>query len=256
MFSIRAMLSLAQFLELQNHNLSALLLDKHGVGVLGVCNTSQVLADLVSALYGAPDGALSSLLSEVAQTQGDLRNRISPRYRYDERFRDLKACLLLDGYLLTDRELVPIDPSITEGPAVEDDLTRELNASGLSDAGAVIQKLEDSAHAFRGASPNFNACLNDARVALQTLATNIAQVRSSSDLGSFDPTKWGSVIAYLRSTSFITDEEEKGLVGVFGFVSPGSHRPLGLSDEEFARLGRSFVAGMCWFLVKRYRAVP
>ena len=49
-------------------------------------------------------------------------------------------------------------------------------------------------------------------------------------------------------------EAERGLVGVFGFVSPGSHRPLGFSEAEFARLGRGFVAGMCWFLVKRFRA--
>jgi hypothetical protein len=162
---------------------------------------------------------------------------------------------MLDGYLLSDREIVPLDPSIAEEPPVEDDLTRELNASGLSCAGVVIQKLEDSAAAFRASPPNVNSCLNDTRVSLQTLATDIALVRSSLHPGSFDPTKWGSVIAYIRSTGFITDEEEKGLVGVFGFVSPGSHRPLGLSDAEFARLGRSFAAGMCWFLVKRYRAV-
>ena len=36
----------------------------------------------------------------------------------------------------------------------------------------------------------------------------------------------------------------------------GSHCPLGLSEEEFTRLGRTFIVGMCWFLVKRYGAVP
>jgi hypothetical protein len=166
------------------------------------------------------------------------------------------ACLLLDGYVFDNRKLVPLDPSITEGPPLEDDLIRELNASGLPGAGEVIQKLEQSAQAFRGSPPNFNSCLNDARVSLQSIATQIAKVRLASHPVSFDPTKWGAVIAYLKSTDFITDDEEKGLVGVFGFVSPGSHRPLGLSGQEFARLGRSFVAGICWFLVKRYRAVP
>jgi len=56
-----------------------------------------------------------------------------------------------------------------------------------------------------------------------------------------------------RAQASSTKEEERGLVGVFGFVSPGSHRPLGFSEAEFARLGRSFVAGMCWFLVKSFR---
>ena len=152
--------------------------------------------------------------------------------------------------------MVPLDPSIPETPALEDDLTRELKASGLPDVHDLIGRLEASAQAFRASSPNFNSCLNDARVALQGIATKIAQARSVSQPGSFDPTKWGSVITYFRSTDFITDEEERGLVGVFGFVSPGSHRPLGLSDQEFARLGRSFAIGMCWFLVKRYRAAP
>ena len=66
--------------------------------------------------------------------------------------------------------------------------------------------------------------------------------------------KWGSIIEYLRASGLITIEEERGLAGVFGFVSPGSHRPLGLSDQELARLGRSFASGMCWFLIKKYRA--
>jgi hypothetical protein len=118
----------------------------------------------------------------------------------------------------------------------------------------VIQKLDDSANAFRSSNPNYNACLNDARVALQTLATAIAQARAAAHPGSFDAKKWDSIIAYLRASAFITVEEERGLTGVFGFVSPGSHRPLGLSHQELARLGRSFISGMCWFLIKLYQA--
>jgi hypothetical protein len=53
---------------------------------------------------------------------------------------------------------------------------------------------------------------------------------------------------------FITNEEEKGLVGVYGFVSPGSHRPLGIPEEQMTRLGRSLALGMCWFLVKSYQS--
>ena len=147
-----------------------------------------------------------------------------------------------------------MDPSIVGAPPVEDDLTRELSESGLPNSGAVARKLGASAEAFRASAPNYNASLNDARVALQTLAKSIADARRPAHPGSFERSKWGSVISYLHSTGFITKEEENGLVGVFGFVSPGSHRPLGFSEAEFARLGRGFVAGMCWFLVKRFRA--
>jgi len=260
MVGSRTVRSLAQYLELQNGELITLLLEKHrlyaGAVSEAVRYRTGLLTALVQSLDAGGEAQLSALLDEIARTSGDLRNRVSPRYRYDERFADLQQCLQLDGYLIADNRLIPLDPSIVGSPPLEDDLTRELANSGLPSASDVIQKLNDSAQSFRVPTPNYNASLNDARIALQTLATSIADARVSAHPGPFEQSKWGSVIAYLRSTGFITEEEERGLVGVFGFVSPGSHRPLGLSEAEFARLGRSFVAGMCWFLVKRYRANP
>ena len=70
--------------------------------------------------------------------------------------------------------------------------------------------------------------------------------------GTYDESKWGQVLAYLRTSGLITAEEEKGLSGVFGFVSPGAHEPFGPDDIEMARLGRSLVIGMIYFLVKRF----
>ena len=84
------------------------------------------------------------------------------------------------------------------------------------------------------------------------MARSIAVTLQTGDTPSFDQTKWGSVIGFLRQVEFITQEEEKGLAGVYGFVSPGSHRPLGIPEEQMARLGRSLALGMCWFLVKSY----
>lgn len=258
MIGTRTLRSLAQYLELQDGELIALLLEKHGLYTDGVSEAARyqtgVLTALVEALDAGTESQISSLFDELTRTSGDLRNRVSPRYRYDERFADLQRCLELDGYLIEGETLIPVDPTIAGTPPVEDDLSRELAASGLPNSGEVVQKLSDSAESFRASTPNYNASLNDARVALQTLATDIADARLPAHPGSFERPKWGSIIAYLRSTGFITDEEERGLVGVFGFVSPGSHRPLGFSEAEFARLGRGFVAGMCWFLVKRLHA--
>jgi hypothetical protein len=254
MLSSRTIYSLAQYLALQDQDFAGTLLTKHGLNGWSVQITTHVLSDTVAALQAGSEDQLAGLPDEIARTPGDLRSRVNPRYRYDERFEDLQRCLQLDGYRLDDNGLTPIDPSVVGVPPLDDDLTRELNASGLLGVAQVIQKLEDSANAFRGSKPNYNACLNDARVALQTLATAITRARAAAHPGSFDATKWGSIIAYLRASGFITVEEERGLTGVFGFVSPGSHRPLGLSDQELARLGRSFASGMCWFLIKRYRA--
>src|SRR5262249_42199472 len=255
MIGKRSIRSLAQFLELQNADVLRFLLDKHHLQTSELLDAieyrSGVLNALVTSLESGSEAKIVSLLNEIARTRWDLRYRVSPEYRYDERIADLEACLQLDGYILANT-LTPIDPSVIGAPPLEDDLTRELLSSGLPSATDVTRKLSDSVDAFRASTPNYNASLNDARVALQALATDIANVRLATNHGTFDPTKWGSVIAYLRDTGFVTLEEEKGLVGVFGFVSPGSHRPIGFSELEFARLGRSLVTGMCWFLVKRF----
>jgi hypothetical protein len=54
----------------------------------------------------------------------------------------------------------------------------------------------------------------------------------------------------------ITQEQERGLTGVYGFVSPGAHRPIGISEEQMTWLGRSLAMSMSWFLLKRHRGGP
>jgi hypothetical protein len=135
---------------------------------------------------------------------------------------------------------------------LEDDLSTELKRSRLAEADEILRTLNNSADPFRKVPPDYNACLADARVALQTLTTAIAKARRVTHPGSFDETKWGQVLAYLRVSSSITQPEEEGIAGVFSFVSPGAHTPVGLTEQEVARLGRSLVAAMCYFLVKRH----
>ena len=124
----------------------------------------------------------------------------------------------------------------------------------MSDADGVIQVLEKSAEAYRKAPPDYNACLTNARVALQTLATAIAKQRLANHPGFFDESKWGQVLSYLRTSGFVSDEEEKALAGVFGLVSDGAHVPVGLTEQEMVRLGRSLIVAMCYFLVKRHNS--
>ncbi len=254
MIGSRTRHSLAQFLGLHETDFVLVLVNKHGIS--NSVGNNSLLFDLINCLRSANDEQLLSLVEEIARTSGDLRSRVKPRHRHDERFLDLCRCLQLDGYLLEGKALIQTDPSIGDALSLDDDLIKELKASGLSDSEEIVGKINASSESFRSSPPNYNACLNDVRVALETLACAIAITRQQADSPTYEKTKWGSVLAFLKVIEFISQEEEKGLAGVYSFVSPGSHRPVGISEEEMARLGRSLALGMCWFLVKCYRSAP
>lgn len=213
---------------------------------------SEVRSLLKSLLLDATEEQLVSLLEEVANTQTYLRNNVEYQQLYEERWYDLVKCLELDGYRIADGRLVAVDPTILDDPPLEDDLSIEIKRSGLTEVDEVLQCLENSAQAFRKTPPDYNACLTHSRVGLETLAKAIAVARRKSLPESFDETKWGAVLAYLRTSGLITPDEEKALAGVFGFVSQGAHQLIGLTEQEMTRLGRSLVASMSYFLVKRY----
>jgi hypothetical protein len=250
--SYRTRLSLCQFLALQDAYVCTVLLNK--AGVADELHPAMLLRGLTDALMGAGQVALMQVLDEVVRTQGDLRAPVSPKHRFDERWSDLVQCLVLDGYLIEGKQLRSGDPSMGDAAPIDDDLLHELSTCGAPRADDIIRRINGSSDAFRRTPPNYNASLNDARVALETLAADIAHARSAPAGAGFEPTKWGSVIQYLRSSGLITLEEERGLAGVYGFLSPGSHRPLGMSEEQMARLGRSLALNMCWFLLKRQLA--
>lgn len=207
---------------------------------------------LLEWLTSATPNQIESLMAEVVRTQGSFRNNVSPRYVYDERWEDVRVCLQLDGYIIDQNQLRTIEPVVDGTIAPEDDLIAELRRSGLGEAQDVAASLERSAEDFRRSPADLNGALTNARVALQTLATAVSRTRAASRPVGFDESKWGQVIAHLRTSGAISEEEEKGLAGVFTFVSPGAHTPVGLSETEMVRLGRSFVIGMCYFLVKRH----
>lgn len=249
----RTLSSLAQLLALFPSQLAVVLLSKHGLRIS--IDRNNELLDIRNALRDQADspGCLA-VLEEVVRTNCDLSNQIKPRYRFTERFDDLKRCLALDGFVVSEREMAPIDPSIADTPPLEDDLVHAIKAAELEGTDEVLSKLNDSAESFRRTPPDYNACLTNARVALEAIARAIARSRFPSDPPQYDPTKWGSIVSHLRIKDFFSLEEERGLVGVYAFLSPGAHRPVGLTEEETCRLGRSLALSMCWYLVKRYQA--
>lgn len=255
MIGQRTRYSFAQFLELQEPMTSIVLLGKYGIQHLSL-SQGQLLYGLLNTLRDLDDRTLMLVLAEVVATSGDLRARVNPKYRFDERQYDLAQCLLLDGYIIQDKKLLQTDPSISDAAPLEDDLITALQNSGAPLAQEIIAKINDSAGAFRATPPDYNASLVNARVALETLAHDIAAHVASRGQApaTYNPAKWGEVLAFLRSSDEITTEEEKGLAGVFGFLSPGAHRPVGIPEAQMTRLGRSFALNMCWFLLKNHFA--
>lgn len=255
MIGSRTRYSFAQFLELQEPMISLVLLGKYGAQHLSL-SPEQLLYGLLNTLRGLDDRTLMLALSEVVATSGDLRARVSPKYRFDERMHDLEQCLLLDGYIVQGKKLIQTDPSIADAAPLEDDLIAALQASGAPHAQNIIAKINDSAETFRATPPDYNASLINARVALETLAGDVAAKVASrlQGLPTYNPSKWGETLSFLRSSGELTYEEEKGLAGVFGFLSPGSHRPVGIPEDQMTRLGRTFALNMCWFLLKNHLA--
>lgn len=106
-------------------------------------------------------------LAEVVATAGDLRTRVNPKYRFDERMHDLTQCLLLDGYIIQEKKLLQTDPSIADAEPLVDELIEALQNSGAPRAQEIVAKINDSAGAFRATPPDYNASLVNARVALE-----------------------------------------------------------------------------------------
>jgi hypothetical protein len=251
----RSKFSLCQLLSQFERDELVLLLGKYGLstdelqhGWVGASTAAAIRDTIVSA---AP-GPVGEMVQGVARTRHSMRAKVAPRYRFDERWQDLCRCLELDGYGLVGDEFAPIEPVIEGASTAEDDLTRELGHSGLPEVPEIERVLNSSADAFR--SGDYNGCLTNARVALQTMATAIAKARCITHPGNFDANKWGQVASYLRTSGFIDRPEEDGLTGVFSFLSPGAHLPVGFTQEEFTRLGRSLAVSFCYFLAKRLNA--
>ena len=220
----RSKLSLCQFLTLFERDDLVTLLEKHGLSTDEIehrWRSLSIVAALRDAIIPASESQLDGLVQELARTYRSMRTDVSPRYRFDERWKDFLLCLQLDGCTRDQDEygrevdrFIPIEPIIDGATPVEDDLTKELRRSNLANVDEVLQVIDNSESAFRDG--DFNSCLNNARVALERLAKLIAQARLSKQTEKRNSERWGKVIEHLRISGFITKEQEKG----FAVCSP------------------------------------
>lgn len=243
----RTRLSLCQFLDLFGQDVIGVLLEKHEIQTLGYSQT-----ELGEALSGTADELLGALVDELTRTSRDLRNRVTPRYRYDERWDDFKKCLLLDGFRIEAKNITRLEPVIEGVAPLEDDLTRELEASSLDSASEIDHHIAKSAESFREATPDYNACLFHARIALETLVRSLAK-QHGLDVNQ-GGTAWGRSLSHARSIGLFSEKEERAIAATYTFISDGAHIPVGFTEEDFVRYGRNLAMSVCYFIIKKANA--
>lgn len=238
-FSTRTNISLSQFLELFEISLTNILFEKYYMDT--DCRNIQ---DIKESIFSS--NSLDSIISELISTKQDLRSRISPKYKFDERWNDFEKCLFLDGYKIENNILISIEPNIDGVIALEDDFTIEINSSTFSKKEDVKRLINESAEAFKNS--DYNQCLSKSRIALETLIRTIAIDKYSNTNDT-----WGSALSNLKTNSFLTQIEEDLMAKTYSFVSNGSHIPLGFTNEEYARYGRNLLMSKCYYIIKKYK---
>ena len=244
----RSKLSLAQLLGVIDNKSVYVLLDKYD---LDPYQANSVI-DIGNVMQSASETQVSNLIEEIVLTSSTLRNAVSPKYKYDDRYDEFKKSLLLDGYIIKANSIKALDPNFEGREPVEDELLHEIARSDLDAKNEVKSCVLASASDFIKAQPDFNGSLTNIRICLETIVRKIA-VKRGFTANSFGNT-WGPSLGYLKNEGFFTEKEEKTLASVFTFVSDGAHVPIGFSEEEFVRLGRNLCASMCYFVIKKYNA--
>jgi len=241
----RTKLSLYQFLGLFSHDTVEALLGKYDISFW---NYNQ--SELIEILLAADQDSIYFLIDEIVRTNGYLRSHVSPKYNFDERWKDLERCLLLDGYRVKEKEIIRIEPFIEANLPIEDDLTKELYIANLTRSEDIIRHIRLSAESFKKAAPDYNGCLSHSRIALETLIRNIAEDKEHSIENTSKA--WGESLNFLKNSNFISQNEEHSIASTFTLISDGSHVPVGFTNEEYSRYGRNLVTSICYFIVKKF----
>jgi hypothetical protein len=208
----------------------------------------------LAAVQASPDDQVSDLIAEIVGQEAHLRHSAPARYVFTGRVRDLAAWLFHDGWAVENGRLVTLAAAVEEGTGVRDRLIDELANSGLDGDGALHQALDEAATAFWSIPPDFNEATTKVRIALETVARRAAPALAARR--TFPPPNdtWGAALSFLRTgAAILTLQEEQALSSMYTLISPGAHRPIGITEEEWARLARTFSLSATYFLVRKYR---
>lgn len=247
--SKRTKISISQLLPVIDKPIIRVLLSKYDLDESAISSVVHIRDEIVSS----SSIELTKLVLEVIATGSTLRNTVSPKYMFDERFEELRKSLLLDGYKIEGKSLIALDPNDEGEGSVEDALLTELEISGLDSDGKINNCIVASASDFLKSPADYNGSLTNIRVALETTIREIALVKGYTNSRTSSNT-WGPSLSHLKACNFLREKEEKALAAVFTFISDGAHAPIGFSEEEYVRLGRNICSSMCYFSIKKYNA--
>jgi hypothetical protein len=252
--SRQSLSSIAELLGTISWDSAALLLYKH-LG-LRLENVQSGALGRLEMLEAADPEAVWELVSEIVRESAAIRISASPKYAYDGRLREVQRWLAHDGWAVENGLLLRVAPGAEEATGIRDALLGTLDGSEIDRDGAIRGRIRDAASAFVREPPDLNASITNVRIALETIARRAAAARAGRRGGEGSIDAWGSALAYLRNSAVLTLDEEQVLAKVYTFISPAAHSPAGITEEEWARLARTFGLSACYFIVKRHDAVP
>ena len=253
MFSRQTIAAIAQVLTSLENSFRFALLYKH----LGASREElpTKIHGLIETLVFTEDAAVLDLVKELATNSSSIRTEALTRYVFDERFEDLEKWLLYDGWRIDERRLIRVGPAVTDAAEVQDDLLDLIASLKLDQDGEVRRLISDAANDFVASPPDFNGSNTKVRIALETLVKRIAiELGGSGALGT-GRNKWGVALSILRTHSLIDVQTEQTIAGVYTLISPAAHIPVGIDDEEWARLTRTFAVSICYYVIKIFEAV-
>ena len=244
--------SVAQLLAALSADAVDVLLYKH-LGVYGD-HYGYGMRGYLEGLKDADADSVTQLVSELIRESATIRANALSKYVFDGRLRELERWLLHDGWAVEDGRLVRLAPGAEEVTGVRDRLLEDFEASDLDEDGAIRKCIEDAADSFVKEPPDYNDSATKIRIALETTARRAATRLAAKGATVYAKDSWGKALEYLRQNGVLGTAEEETVARVYTFISPGTHVPTGVTEEEWARLARTFGLGACYFLLKKYQA--
>lgn len=240
MITLRTKISLFQFLRMLKVLYINEFFAKYDIAKISNKN------EITKIIEQADNNKIIELIREIISTNSSLNNKdylenFNDSWGgFEQRFKDLERCFLLDGYKIDRGELIQIEPNIEGVIAFEDELTNLLRS--LSSTEEIINCIKNSANHFK--LNNLNDCLAQARLALETLVREIVSEKFGEEKD------WQGAISVLEKHKFLNEKEGWLIKNTYGFISEACHQAL--KNEEYARFGRNLAMSMCYYLIKKY----
>lgn len=246
----QTMASTAQALAALKDDQAAALMYKH-LAIPPDLSRASVL-NHVSHLESGSHGAVIDLVKELISEKAAFRTTAPIRHHFDAQCRTLERWLSYDGWLVEQGELVRIGPAAEEASGVRDALIDQLKGGEIDPKGEIRNCIEKAGKAFVQEPPDFNASITNVRISLETIARSAASGRASKGGAPYPNDSWGNALLYLRQANVVELKEEDVLAKIYTFISPGAHVPKGLTEEEWARLARTFGLGAAYFFLRKH----